>query len=108
MIKMNKENMIDWSSETKRNALWANQHMDALNAKYGDGYVLILNRQVIAWAKFATWLPLNNYEDAICCELSGQYNKKAEHKCKNVFYQKIRQFMYCAKNKRNYSSKWEK
>lgn len=100
--------MIGWSAEAKRSAFWANQHMDALNEKYGSGYVLILNRQVISWAKFATWLPLNNYEDAIFCELSGQYNKKNEHKCKNVFYQKIRQFMYCAKNKCNYSGKRQK
>ena len=72
MIDPDKINMVEWSEEAKANALWANEHMKELTAKYGSGWVLVLNKQVVAWAPFVTWMPLDKfgrYDDSVCCEL---------------------------------------
>ena len=45
MIDPDKRNMVEWSEEAKANALWANEHMKELTAKYGSGWVLVLNKQ---------------------------------------------------------------
>lgn len=58
-----------WSKRARRNADWSDKHREQLLAKFSGGYVMVLNCQVIEWAKFMTWLPLNNNEDAVCCEI---------------------------------------
>lgn len=72
MIDSNKKDMTGWSEEAKANALWADEHMNELTAKYGSGWVLVLDKQVIAWAPFVTWMPLDKLrrnDDSVCCEL---------------------------------------
>lgn len=72
MIDSDKRNMIGWSEEAKENAKLAEDHMGELTAKYGSGWILVLNQKVIAWAPFVTWMPLDKmgkYDDSVCCEL---------------------------------------
>ena len=72
MMDYNKRDMTVWSEEAKANAEWVEDHMRELTAKYRSGWVLVLNKKVIAWAPFATWMPLDKlgkYDDSVCCEL---------------------------------------
>ena len=65
-----------WSERARRNADRADKHREQLLAKYGCGYVLILNQQVCSWAKFLTWLPLCDCENAVCYGLSAGVDRK--------------------------------